>query len=133
MSPKLQGIDHVHVYVADRTKAAQWYNLVMGFTINAEFESWANDPLGPLTIEDSSGQIHLALFQREQFHPASTIAFRASGEDFLEWKQLLESQGLSVRCSDHDLAWSMYFSDPDGNAHEITTYDHEIIRAELNV
>lgn len=132
MAPKLQGIDHVHVYVSDRAKAAQWYSEIMGFVTNAEFETWAEDPLGPLTIEDASGLIHLALFQREQFHPTSTIAFKASGESFLEWKQLLEQHGLSVRCSDHDLAWSMYFNDPDGNTHEITTYDHDWVRSKMS-
>ncbi len=131
MAPKLEGIDHVHVYVSDRAKAAQWYSEVMGFSTNAKFEVWADDPLGPLTIEDASGHIHLALFQREQFHPTSTIAFKVSGEGFLEWKYLLEKHGLAVRCSDHDLAWSMYFSDPDGNAHEITTYDHQFVETKL--
>ena len=32
---------------------------------------------------------------------------------------------------DHGLAWSYYFVDPDGNHLEITTYDHEPVRAEL--
>ncbi len=131
MTPKLQGIDHVHVYVSDRAKAARWYQHVMGFVVNSTFEVWAEDPLGPLTIEDPSSQIHLALFQREDFHPTSTIAFKVAGEEFLEWRSLLEKHGLSVRCSDHDLAWSMYFSDPDGNSHEITTYDHELVRNEM--
>ena len=30
---------------------------------------------------------------------------------------------------DHDLAFSYYFQDPDGNHLEITTYDHATVRA----
>jgi catechol-2,3-dioxygenase len=39
--------------------------------------------------------------------------------------------GSAPRCEDHALALSMYFSDPDGNPFEITTYEHEAARALL--
>jgi catechol-2,3-dioxygenase len=40
--------------------------------------------------------------------------------------------GLEVRVADHELAWSLYFQDPDGNTHEITSYDHEFVADRLN-
>lgn len=131
MPPKLHRLDHVHVYVRDREKAAAWYQKVLGFTITQEYAFWAEDQQGPLTIEDSSGAIHLALFQREESKPGTSIAFGTDAAEFLAWKKYLESQQLLVRCSDHDAAWSLYFHDLDKNMHEITTYDHQQVREVL--
>ena len=30
MNPKLQNIDHIHVFVADRQAALEWYNNILG-------------------------------------------------------------------------------------------------------
>ena len=35
------------------------------------------------------------------------------------------------RIEDHALAFSLYFHDPDGNMHEITTYEHDAVRSGL--
>ena len=32
---------------------------------------------------------------------------------------------------DHDLSYSLYFDDPDGNKLEITSYDHDYIKAAI--
>ena len=130
--PAFNGIDHVHVYVTDRADAADWYGRVLGFTVVDSLAFWADDPGGPLTLEDSSGKVHLALFQRDPLSPASTIAFGASGEEFLQWKSHLEARQLLQRCSDHTVSWSLYFGDPDGNMHEITTYDHALVAQALS-
>lgn len=130
MQPKLSGIDHVHVYVTDRERAAQWYDEVLGFRTVEALKFWAT-PTGPLTIEDAAGNVHLALFERKDHDGSSAIAFGASGEEFLEWKSRLEKQGLTLRITDHTAAISLYFNDPDNNMHEITTYDHEYVRERL--
>ena len=39
----------------------------------------------------------------------------------------LREQELEFRLADHTLAWSIYFSDPFGNYHEITTYEHALV------
>jgi catechol-2,3-dioxygenase len=129
MLPKLNGIDHVHVYVKSWSEAEPWYRDVLGFTRLEAFEVWAVDG-GPLTLEDQSGKVHLALFESAQA-PTSTIAFGASGEEFLAWKTHLEDHSLKLRISDHTLAWSLYFHDPFGNMHEITTYDHAHVAQHL--
>jgi len=127
MMPRLTKIDHVHAYVADRAAAVKWYNDVLGMTPIKAFLSWAEGG-GPLTLEDPSGTIRLALFEREHPANASTVAFGASGEEFLQWKTHLERKGLTVRIEDHDMAYSIYFKDPDENLYEITTYDVETVR-----
>ncbi len=131
MIPKLNGIDHIHVYLSDWADAEKWYGDVLGFRRVKAFDSWAV-PGGPLTIESADGSVHLALFERDKPDGYSVIAFGVGADDFLAWKQRLVSKGLKLRITDHELAYSLYFSDPDGNLHEITTCEHEIVRARLN-
>ncbi len=128
--PKLAGIDHVHLYVPDREAAADWFARILGFRIVDALRAWAT-PGGPLTIEDETGSIHLALFERASGPPSTAVAFGCDAENFLAWKQALEAQGLLQRCTDHQLAWSLYFADPYGNLYEITTDAHQTVRKVL--
>ena len=127
----LSGIDHVHVYVTDRQRAAAWFADVLGLKIIESLRSWATDG-GPLTIGDDADTIHVALFERAEFTPTTAIAFGADAENFLAWKRLLEDRGILDRCSDHDLAWSLYFRDPFDNVYEITSYEHAAIAAAID-
>ncbi len=126
----LTGIDHIHVYVPDREQAARWFYEVLGFRVEESLRVWAVDG-GPLTISDPAGQIHLALFEKSDFVPSTAIAFAADAKNFLEWKQLFECKGIPVRCTDHNLAWSLYLHDPYENLYEITSYDHADISTAL--
>lgn len=92
--------------------------------------SWAVNN-GPLTIENEDKTIHLALFERPAHSGKSSIAFGASGEQFLAWKVHLQKHGLDLRVTDHKLAYSMYFSDPWDNPHEITTYERDYVAEHL--
>ncbi|MEP3891706.1 MAG: VOC family protein [Hellea sp.] len=130
MIPTLKGIDHIHVYTSDRTAAQAWFADVMALEPIEAFLPWAEGG-GPLTLSDPTDQIHIALFERDSFKPTSTIAFGASGDQFLEWKRHLESKGLALRISDHDMAYSLYFQDPDNNVYEITTYEPDLVRKAL--
>lgn len=130
MTPTVSGIDHVHIYVANWDAGEQWYEEILGFKRVEKFMVWAVKG-GPLTLENPEGNIHLALFEREDHPNTSAIAFGASGENFLAWKSHLQSHDLELRVTDHNLAYSLYFSDPWGNLHEITTYDHDFVREQL--
>jgi catechol 2,3-dioxygenase-like lactoylglutathione lyase family enzyme len=127
MAPTLQGIDHIHVYVTSWADAEAWYERVLGFRRVDKFMVWAVEG-GPLTLANEADTVHLALFERPDETGDSAIAFGVDGESFLRWKTHLEAQGLELRVSDHDLAYSQYFRDPDDNLHEITTYDHDYVR-----
>ncbi len=129
MPPKLNGIDHIHVYVANWDEAEGWYGTVLGFKRVEALMPWAVKG-GPLTLENTERNVHLALFEREGHSGSSAIAFGASGKEFLAWKTYLEDKGLELRVTDHKLAYSLYFNDPDQNMHEITTYERDYV-AEL--
>lgn len=128
--PTLTGIDHVHIYVPDRARAQLWFADVLGFTVEESLREWAT-PTGPLTLRDASGEVHVAIFERQNASPSSALALRADSSNFLHWKQQLEGRGILDRCVDHDLAWSVYFRDPFGNTYEITTYEHQAVTEAL--
>jgi len=130
-TPKLMGIDHFHLYVTDKRQAARWYKEILGFETVQSMLSWDVEN-GPLTIEDPSGEIHLALFTRKNQQPSTSIAFKTSGEEFLRWANYLKSNDLKLRIADHQIAWSIYFKDLDENMHEITTYDYQMVSEKIN-
>jgi catechol-2,3-dioxygenase len=131
MIPVLTGIDHVHVYVSDRVAAEEWYDRVLGLKRMQDLAFWAADG-GPLTVANASNTIHLALFEQARQQCRSTVALGAGAEDFLAWRKHLQSVlEREVEAVDHQVAWSLYFQDPDGNPFEITSYEHAIISTRL--
>jgi catechol-2,3-dioxygenase len=128
MSPEVEAFDHIHVYVADRAAAEQWYRQVLGFTRTQELAVWAAGG-GPLTLQNSTGSVHLALFERPREKNRATIALRVNGAQFAQWLAHLRRElDGEVTVEDHELSVSLYFTDPDGNPYEITSYDHASAR-----
>lgn len=131
MPPLLERTDHVHVFVSDRAAAEQWYFDALGFTRLAELEFWSVDD-GPLIIGNPSRTIQLALFERPAEKCRSTVAFGATAVEFAAWRTHLAGVfGLLLEPVDHEVAWSLYFSDPDGNPFEITTDEYAGVTAQL--
>ena len=126
--PSVRVIDHVHVHVSDRTASELWYARVLGLTRSKEYEFWAVGD-GPLTIQNSEGTVHIALFERSPTKTHSTIALGVAADEYLEWMRHLEQElNEPPKSEDHDASLSLYFTDPDGNPYEITTYEHEAVR-----
>ena len=132
MTPKLDGIDHVHIYVSNWADGEAWYKRVLGFQRVEALMAWTVKN-GPLTIENPEGTIHLALFESSDHPDTSAIAFGTNADGFMAWKTHLESEGLDLRITDHKMAYSLYFDDPWGNLHEITTYERDAVAAQLSV
>ena len=128
MAPELERVDHLHVFVADRPAAEQWYARVLGLRRLASLERWAADG-GPLTLGNASDTIHIALFERPAGAKSrSTIALGTSAEGLRAWQRHLASElGKEAARVDHQVSWSIYFEDPDGNPYEITTYEYDAL------
>lgn len=137
---RVSQIDHVHVFVADRRASARWYAEVLGLEVFHEIES--EEDGGPLVVSSDGGSTGLALFKSKPgaARTHSTVAFRVGGDGFLEFLGRLSSlkvegaNGQTLAASDvvdHDYCYSVYFSDPDGNPYELTTYDYDDVRARL--
>ena len=127
---KLECIDHIHVYTPNRAHAEEWYSRVLGLSRVKEFEHWATKN-GPLFVSNTERTISLALFERPAEINRATIAFRVSGEQFLRWREHLGKLIGEIGDVDHQGSWSLYFSDPDGNPFEITSYDYQWLTEKL--
>ena len=131
MAPTFQRIDHVHVLVADRVAAESWYERVMGLRRIPELAFWSADG-GPLTLGNAGDSVHLALFEGTNDSRRSTVAFGVPGAELLAWRtHLQDALGRRIELVDHQVSWSLYFADPDGNPFEITSNDHAVVSALL--
>jgi catechol 2,3-dioxygenase-like lactoylglutathione lyase family enzyme len=138
---RVEGLDHVHVYVRDRAEAAKWYGSVLGFRREARFGSWAREIGGPLTLTAGDGLTHLALFEdSKRAGKATTVALRVDGASFAAFHKRSAQLPLfdkrrrpsPPRLQDHALSLSLYFNDRDGNPIELTTYEVDLVRARVN-
>jgi catechol 2,3-dioxygenase-like lactoylglutathione lyase family enzyme len=134
------GIDHVHIFVRDRAAAARWYGAVLGLRRDRRFAAWAREVGGPLTLTAADGTTHVALFEDERrAGHCTTVALRTCGDGFVAFAKKAARLPLydkrrrpsAPRLQDHEQSLSLYFSDPDGNPIELTTYD--VVAARLRL
>lgn len=130
--PKLDLIDHVHVYAQDRTLAEAWYRRVLGLNRVSELEHWAVSD-GPLFLSNPDHTVSLALFERASQRSRSTIAFRVGKTEFLRWREHFQKESVPAELTDHAVSWSLYFSDPEGTPFEITSYEYESLKGQLSL
>lgn len=122
-APSIDAVDHLHLHVSDRPAAEAWYARVIGLQRVAALEHWSADG-GPLTLADAEHRLHLALFQRAPQGGSPTVALRVSASGLQAWRAHLHRElGQRPSIVDHGESRSLYFSDPDGNGFEITTYE----------
>lgn len=141
---KVEQIDHVHVYVADRRAAAGWYARVLGLVVLKDDETFDEEDDGPVTISSDGGSTSLALFRAEggagNVVRRQTVAFRVGGAGFISFLRRLDALEVAGAGGgrlhagdvvDHGYCFSVYFQDPDGNPYELTTYDYDHVREQL--
>jgi catechol-2,3-dioxygenase len=122
---QLRRLDHVSLNVSDRPRSIAWYRDVLGLEQrgSARRDDW------PVFVGDFGACV--ALFQAQVASPdrapESTglrhVAFMVGREDLAAAQERLRERGVEFRFEDHGNAHSVYFSDPDGNVIELTTYE----------
>ena len=119
-----QGLDHVAIGVEDVERSRLFYADVLGF--ERAHEAW------DVPVVMAANGTGVAIFDKE-LHPGDGdgtpavrilhIAFRVDREGFERARAELDERGLEPRFSDHGIAHSIYFNDPDGHQLELTTYE----------
>ena len=126
MKPKLQTIDHIHVFVSNRKKALVWYKNILGL-IPSDGTIILPES-GPLIIKNNEGNINIALFKGKPKNNHVVIAFKVSGEEFINCHNTINPSLIeNLEVVDHDIQFSIYFEDPFGNPYEITSYDYVML------
>jgi len=126
MKPKLQNIDHIHVFVSDREDALDWYSNILGLKPSEEIIVLPES--GPLMIRNNEENINIALFKGTPKDNKAVIAFKVSGEEFINChNKINDSLTKNIEIVDHDIQFSIYFEDPFGNPYEITSYDYDML------
>ena len=135
----IEDIDHIEMFVSDREKAAKWYEEIFGLKPIKELEMWSK--IGPLFIGNKDRSVTLAIMKGKKENDGSInrMAFRTTGEKFVEFLNRVDSLDLfflqekitKAQVVDHDLSYSIYFDDPDGNKLELTCYDYDYLKSKI--
>ncbi len=92
----------------------------------------------PLMLTHDCGSTMLALFTGEATETGRNrgwrrVAYRAGGDEFISFLVRFEASGQPIKGPvDHNLSWSVYFSDLWGNPLEVTSYDYAMVKAVLD-
>ena len=121
----LQRLDHVSLNVSDRPRSIAWYRDVLGL------EPGAGRGGRRAGVHGRMGRVHRALpgavSSAAARLPESVglrhVAFMVDKADLERLRAHLETSGVDARYEDHGNAHSLYFTDPDGNVIEVTTYE----------
>ena len=137
-------LDHAHIRVPDRERAAQWYAEHLGFEPVARFGFWAKGfEGGPLQISADGGVTSLALFEASEGHPmvpqTAGIAFSVDADTFVAFARSLPGaiaapSGKLLEIGDIvdlDLCWAFNLADPWKNQYELNCYEYGRVREEL--
>jgi len=124
----LEGLDHIALAVSDVEKSAKWYIEVLGLERQHE-GSW--DGIPTFVGKGATGIAFFPITKKEtssdEVNPARVLHFalRTDRKNFEQALQELKQLRIAFRFSDHGIAHSIYFRDPDGHELEITTYELE--------
>ena len=122
---QLESLDHVAVIVTDLPRAVRFYEEVLGLH-RIHQDAWGE---WPVALVAGSSEAGVALFPAgaegvpAETDPNTHFAFRVSRGGYEQAKLELSGLGIPFEEWDHDVAWAIYFRDPDGHQIEIATYE----------
>ena len=135
----IEDVDHIEIFVEDRIKAAKWYEKIFGLSIIKEYELWSS--IGPLFIGNKDKSVKLAMFEGKKDNDGSInrMAFRASGKNFVDFITRLDDMQVfflkhrvtKENLVDHEISYSIYFEDLDGNKLELTCYEYDFVKSKI--
>ena len=118
----IESLGHIVLKVRDLDKARDFYHGLLGLPISAESEDWrmvfftlgAHHNFAILEV-GSDAEANFAGVGVEHF------AFKLAGDinDLRQAKRDLEDAGVEVMPVDHNVSYSLYFHDDDGNRLEV--------------
>lgn len=124
---KVDHLDHVALAVKDLKRSTRWYQEVLGLERRYQ-EAWGDVP-----TMLCAGNTCIALFPASTSEPKAApdentiamrhLAFRVSRKNFERAQEELSRRAIAFDFEDHEIAHSIYFSDPDGHRLELTTYE----------
>ncbi len=120
---KIESLGHVVIKVRDLDVAEQFYNQVLGIPIQSRSEAFQ---MTFFTLGRHHDFAVIAIGAQAASPDSDAvgthhIAFKVRDIGALrEAKTRLEAEGVTVAPVDHHVTKSLYFSDPDGNADELS-------------
>lgn len=124
---EVQHLDHVAIAVRDIDESIEWYTKTLGLEHRP---IWEGEPqmlyAGETAIalfNVEGDRIEMSREERAERLTVQHFAFKADRANFKRAQEEFREQGIEFRFADHGVCHSIYISDPDGHAIEITTYD----------
>jgi catechol 2,3-dioxygenase-like lactoylglutathione lyase family enzyme len=115
MAAFLRGLNHITFAVKDLRNSLEFYQNILGMSLEKDYESGAYLKLGNIWI-----CLSVDKNASERPHPDYThIAFDINPNDFEEFKTSLLKQGVMQWKENKSEGESFYFLDPDGHKLEI--------------
>lgn len=134
-------VDHVCLCVTDVERSIKWYHGILGVSLKYANEPnfYPKDVESPAFLQKNDVRIALLPLSNPQHvirdHRGAHVAFRVSGSEFKNTRKSLpvllqnhrvhNKQNVEVEEYDYGIQKSLFFSDPDNNILEITTWPNQ--------
>lgn len=116
-------LDHVGLQVADLDRAIQFYERTLGMVVISSCSGdYAHLSFGgprkvvSLLVQDSNSQAALLGHPGAHGHFALEVA---NIKGFYEFYNRIKGEGCPLKVIDHQVSWTIYVDDPDGNNIEL--------------
>lgn len=124
---EVQRLDHVAITVSDTARSIRWYSEVLGLEHSS---AWEGDPqmmcAGDTCVALFSASGPGVVVSDDDKRSKLTMrhfAFRVDRANFEKAQGDFREQGIGFEFADHGACHSIYITDPDGHAIELTTYE----------